>query len=101
MYGDAATARDVADDLIARQRIAAVAKANHHTGIALDDDAVDGYMRLGRLIRVPTADLLRDLRCLIVLFLELRKLMQHLVGGHAAKADRRVNVVDAADIQAR
>ncbi|MPM73413.1 hypothetical protein SDC9_120393 [bioreactor metagenome] len=55
-------------------------------------------MRFGRVFRIAPANLFDDFRRLVVLFLEVGKLMQHLIGGHATKADGRVDIVNAADV---
>ncbi|MPN41875.1 hypothetical protein SDC9_189430 [bioreactor metagenome] len=78
MNGNASAARDVANDWIAGQRVAAVTKAHRHAGITLDDNSVDRHMRFARVLRATSADFFRNLGGLIVFLFQFQQLMQHL-----------------------
>ena len=88
--GNAVAARDIADDVVSRQGVAAVGELDEHIVVALDDHArarlfaLDGRLRHHDLFNIGGV-------ALLVLLLETRHDLPQL---DAAVADRRIKVLE-------
>ena len=110
MHRDAATARDEADNVVARHRIAAMRQTNKQTAVALalDDNAVTGALAaLLRLAVGAASGLLHDLGDSLglgELFLglgvqDLLDLIAHSARGNLAGADGGKQVLELLEVK--
>ena len=101
MHGNAAPARDIADDVVARHGVTALGQAHEHIVLALDDDAAARVRILLFLaarfflrLRLDGMLRLRELFRLRVLSIFLAKARKHLIRREPAEADGGVKIVD-------
>ena len=79
VHGHAAAARNIPDDGIARERVAAISKSYGHTGIAMHDDTIHGELPgFERRFLLAGAELLCKCFRLLRLALHILELVEHL-----------------------
>lgn len=99
--GYAAAARDVADDLVAWYRVAALGEVDEKARFAFDENAVAGFIFIG-IARLDLFQHLRDIRrrrFLEVFFIESDQLAHDAVDGEPAVADRGKHIVQRLDVE--
>ena len=93
VHGHAASAGDIADDLVAGHGVAATGEAHQHAAFALDVDAVGGLAQMA--LRLLVGNLLHlGQRGGLGLALLLQQAADHIGAGDAAVAHRAVDVVE-------